>query len=205
MLARPNEYQAVARIKVHRDVQFSGPSDPVFSDPYFIQTEFEVIQSEVVLGKVVEKLDLAREWAKKGAAGGRLKPVEAIGLLKRRLDFRPMRNTELLEIRVGSDDPVEVAKIANTLAETFRDYRMRQQNQLMKSERENANWRIVTYQVEIVDSAIAPALPIRPNRPLAAAVFLFGSLLTIFGIYLAIQVETEQINFDQPSLVTPPL
>lgn len=189
ILARPNEHQAVVRIKVHREVQFAGPNDPVFSDPYFIQTEFEVVQSELILGKVVEKLNLASEWGKKRAAGDRLKPVEAMGLLKRRLHLRPVRNTELLEIQATSDDPVEAAKLANTIAETFQDYRM-QPNLLIQSEREQPNWRTVTYQVDIVDSARVPSRPVRPNRPLAAAVFLFGSLLAIFGIYLATQNGT---------------
>jgi len=187
MLARPNEYRAVVRIKVHRDVQPARPGDPVVYDPYFIQTEFEVIQSEVVLGKVVEKLDLTSEWGKKRAAGDTLTPVEAIGLLKRQMDLRPVRNTELIEIGVSSDDPAEAAKLANTIAETFRDFRL-EQNRLLKTEAEKANSRLLeTCVVEIVDSAIAPARPIRPDRPLAAAVLLFGSLLIILGIYSAKQ------------------
>ena len=64
VLTRPNEYRAAARIKVHRDVQPSRPGDPDVYDPYFIQIELEVIQSEVVLGKVVEKLDLASKWGR---------------------------------------------------------------------------------------------------------------------------------------------
>ena len=177
MLARPNEYQAVVRIKVHREVQSQ-----------FIQTEFEVIQSEVVLGKVAEKLDLTSKWGKKRAAGNRLKPVEAtIGLLKRQMELRPVRNTELIEIGVTRDEPAEAAKLANTIAETFRDFRL-EQNLLLKTEAEKANSRLLeTCVVEIVDSAIAPAKPIRPDRPLAAAALLFGSLLIILGIYAVTQ------------------
>ena len=176
MLAKPDEYRAVVRIKVHQEVQSQ-----------FIQTEFEVIQSEVVLAKVVEKLDLALEWGKKRAAGERLKPVEAIDLLKRQMDLRPVRNTEPIEIGVSSDDPAEAAELANTIAETFRDFRL-EQNRLLKTEAEKANSRLLeTCVVEIVDSAIAPAQQIRPDRPLAAAVLLVGSLLIILGIYSATQ------------------
>jgi len=103
-----------------------------------------VIQSEVVLGKVVEKLDLASEWRKKRAVGDRLKPVEAIGLLKRQMDLRPVRNTELIEIGVSRDDAAEAAKLANTTVGWSR-----------------ANSRLV----EIVDSAIAPAKSICPKPP----------------------------------------
>jgi capsular polysaccharide biosynthesis protein len=110
----------------------------------------------------------------------------SVELLKHQMDLRPVRNTELIEIRVSSDDPTEAAKLANTIAETFRDYRL-DQNRLLKAEKEKANWRVTSYVVEIVDCAIAPAKPIRPNRPLASAVFVFGSLLIIFAIYFAAQ------------------
>ena len=55
---------------------------PISYDPYFIQTEFEVIQSEVILGKVIEDLDLNNEWGKKYANGEPLKTSETIALLK---------------------------------------------------------------------------------------------------------------------------
>src|SRR3954464_13047746 len=54
----PESFASSARIKVERD----HPDIPDLNqsqvldgyDPYFIQTEFEVIQSEIILGKVVE-------------------------------------------------------------------------------------------------------------------------------------------------------
>jgi uncharacterized protein involved in exopolysaccharide biosynthesis len=42
-------------------------------DPYFIQTEFEIIQDRVVLGKVIEALNLNVEWGKKYFGGETLK------------------------------------------------------------------------------------------------------------------------------------
>src|SRR5438874_52820 len=57
----PELYSSMARIKVERDVSdVSGVSGASMNyatyDPYFIQTEFEVIQSEVILDKVIENL-----------------------------------------------------------------------------------------------------------------------------------------------------
>lgn len=184
MLTRPEEYRAVARIKVHREVKVARSGGE--HDPYFIQTEFEVIQCDLILGKVVEKLDLASEWGKKRATGDRLKPDETIGLLKRKLDLQVVPKTELIEIRVSSDDPAEAAKIANTIAETFRDYRLGQ-DRVLKAESEKANSQLTTYEVEIVDSAIAPRKPIRPNRPLASTVFLLGILVMGLGIYFSVE------------------
>src|SRR6478672_12345297 len=51
----PESYSSMARIRVDRDVPdvaFQDRSMGLGYDPYFIQTEFETIQSERVLGKV---------------------------------------------------------------------------------------------------------------------------------------------------------
>src|SRR5262245_62985941 len=65
----PETFSSTARIKVERDQtdiqSLLQPQNPWGYDPYFIQTEFEVIQSEVVLGKVIENLKLYEYWGKK--------------------------------------------------------------------------------------------------------------------------------------------
>src|SRR5579863_7042722 len=66
----PEAYSSKARIKVERDVtDVAGvdgtPSVRGVYDPYFIQTEFEVIQSEKILDKVIERLNLNEVWQKK--------------------------------------------------------------------------------------------------------------------------------------------
>jgi uncharacterized protein involved in exopolysaccharide biosynthesis len=130
VLVSPTIYQATARIRINHD-QMDTPSwgDPRTApgfDPWFIQTEFEVIQSEVVLGKVIQSLDLNKEWGKKHAGGDRLKTWETIALLKSKLEFRPVRNTSLIEIRVSSDKPEEAARIANAIAEAYKALRHEQ-------------------------------------------------------------------------------
>src|SRR5215469_14565410 len=104
----PESFSSMARIKVERDrsdiADLSGQPMIGSYDPYFIQTEFEVIQSEVVLGKVIEALDLNQRWGKKYNGGQRFTTTETMGLLKRQIDLRPVRNTSLIEIRVYSDN-----------------------------------------------------------------------------------------------------
>jgi len=95
-------------------------------DPYYIQTEFELIQSEVILGKVIEDVDLNTVWGKKYANGDRLKTSESLGLLRGRIDLRPVRNTSLMEIRVYSEKPEEAAQIANVVADVYREYRLKE-------------------------------------------------------------------------------
>ncbi|MGO8927851.1 MAG: M56 family metallopeptidase [Limisphaerales bacterium] len=124
----PTTYQSTVRIRVERE-QPDGLADPrglIGYDPYFIQTEFEVLQSEPVLGKVIEALDLNKEWGIKHADGDRLKTLETLALLKSRLDFRVVRNTSLIEIRVSSEKPDEAARIANAIADSYRDLRYEQ-------------------------------------------------------------------------------
>ena len=100
-------------------------------DPYFVQTEFEVIQSEAVLGKVIKELNLNEAWGKK--QGGRtLTTAETMALLKNNLDLRPEKNTGLLDVGVKSDQPEEAAKIANAVAEAYKAHRSEQRAQLSK-------------------------------------------------------------------------
>jgi uncharacterized protein involved in exopolysaccharide biosynthesis len=120
ILLRPMEYQATVRIQVEPDANASGQDESY--DPYFIQTEFEIIQSQIVLGRVVEALNLNVEWGKKYAAGETLNTLETIKLLQRRLNFHLINNTKLIEIAVTDENPVEAAKIANAIAQAYRNY-----------------------------------------------------------------------------------
>src|ERR1019366_3400123 len=99
-------------------------------DPYFVQTEFEAIQSEAILGKVADDLNLKEAWAGKKGAGDKLTTAEAVQLLKQSLDLRPVKNTSLLEIGVKSDKPEEAAKIANAVAEAYKGRRSEERAQL---------------------------------------------------------------------------
>jgi polysaccharide biosynthesis transport protein len=130
----PESFSSTARIKIERDQSdisgFAERPGMQAYDPYFIQTEFELIQSEVILGKVIEDLDLNNVWGKKYANGERLKTSESMQMLKGRMDLRPVRNTSLIEIRVFSEKADEAAKIANALAEAYKAHRLAQRKQL---------------------------------------------------------------------------
>jgi capsular exopolysaccharide synthesis family protein len=129
----PEYYQSTARIKIERDqsdIQFADTRAFGGYDPYFIQTEFEVIQSEQVLKPVIEALGLQKEWGRKYYGGESLKLSEAINLLKGRLDLRPVRNTSLIEIRMLSEKPEEAKRIADEIAKAYLEYRHGQRQNL---------------------------------------------------------------------------
>src|SRR5260221_9106472 len=91
----PEAFSSTARIKIERDqsdIAFQNPQLSSIYDPYFIQTEFEVIQSELILTNVVDALDLRREWGKKLNGGVDLKTEDAMAYLKKSLQLRPVRN-----------------------------------------------------------------------------------------------------------------
>jgi uncharacterized protein involved in exopolysaccharide biosynthesis len=126
----PESFGSTARIRIERDsTDIHGLAEggaPAGYDPHFLQSEFEMIQSERVLQKVIELLDLNREWGRRFANNERLKTFETLGLLKGRIDLRPIRNTSLIEIRVYSERADEAAKIANAIAEAYRQHRLEQ-------------------------------------------------------------------------------
>src|SRR5688572_28416208 len=106
----PESFSSTTRIKVERDTaDIPGMVDPNSGqrsyDPYFIQTEFEVLQSELILGKVIDSLKLDDEWGKKYGGGQRLKRSDTVDFLKRSISLRPVRNASLIEITVFSDKP----------------------------------------------------------------------------------------------------
>lgn len=147
----PKSYQGTARLQLQHVVQPGG-----FSDPYYLQTEFERIQSRAVLGPVVTNLGLTRTWGSRYGVET-LSETACIELLRRMVHCQVVRNTSFLEVRAYSPDPAEAAALANAIARSF------------KSLRPEA-------VVEIVDEAVPPLRPARPNVPLNLAI---GAALSI--------------------------
>src|ERR1044071_442612 len=133
----PESFSSMARIRIDRNTADIAPvvtdrTSPQNYDPYFIQTEFEVIQSEVILKRVVRDLNLNEEWAKKNN-GQPLKTPEILKIMKNNLDLHAIRNTSLIEIRYYSDKPDEAAQIANAVAAAYKSYRLEQSYELMSN------------------------------------------------------------------------
>ena len=130
----PQYYAGTTRIKIDADTgDIPGLTETTTYtpyDPYFIQTEFEIIQDQVVLGKVIQKLDLNERWGKKYNGGEPFTTFETMKLLGKRMSLDTVRNTKLVEITVYSEDRNEAVLIANTIAEVYRDYRLDLRKQL---------------------------------------------------------------------------
>jgi succinoglycan biosynthesis transport protein ExoP len=132
----PEKYSSTARINVQRDVadvsgvQYGPVAGMSSYDPYFIQTEFEVIQSEIILDQVIQNLNLNKVWADKYHLDAPFKTSESRRILKGMIELRPTRNTSLIEIRVTGDSPEEAAKIANEIATAYSTHRQSERRDL---------------------------------------------------------------------------
>ena len=125
-------YSSTARIEINPDItdipSMTGIQASAGYDPYFIQTEFEKMQGEKVLGRVIDALDLNDVWGKKLNGGVPLKTVDTMQLLKQHMSLSPERNTKLIDITVYSEDKQEAADLANGIAQAYQEYRLALRN-----------------------------------------------------------------------------
>jgi capsular exopolysaccharide synthesis family protein len=127
----PETFSSTVRLKVEKDT----PDLPVWGDtsrqywgqphdPFWVQDQFETIQSKVILYQVITNLGLTRKWAEKlKVPSGELSITETFSILKGSIDVRQYRSTSLIEIRAFSEKPKEAADIANEIANVYADYR----------------------------------------------------------------------------------
>ncbi len=130
----PESYASTVRMKVEPDPNLAKNNNSAGTsfDPYFIQTTFEIMESEVMLSNVVAALDLNEKWGDKFNHGVALQTEQTMMLLKNRMVLAPVRNSMLISITVYSDDPKEAAQIANALAASYQNYRVRGLAQLTR-------------------------------------------------------------------------
>lgn len=125
-LMLPNIYASSVRISVSEDAPEINPfaAQQNYSssyNPYFLRTQFEILQSKPILYEVVNRLNLQQEW---GQTGEKLPREVAYAILKNSISVFQQRDTSLIVISVKRDNPDEAADIANELSEVYRDSRL---------------------------------------------------------------------------------
>jgi uncharacterized protein involved in exopolysaccharide biosynthesis/beta-lactamase regulating signal transducer with metallopeptidase domain len=126
-------YRAVSRIKLDSATSVDASTHAPY-DPYFLQTEMEVIQSQPVLRKVIDDLGLTKKWSERYKQPGQFRNAESLAILRTMLSLHPIRNTSLLEIGVYSPNPEEARDIANAVARAYQDYHA---EQVLRSKSDN--------------------------------------------------------------------
>ena len=152
-LFMPKTYMSLSRISIEKDTSDIAPllgmqSGPSAFDPYFIQTEFEKIQSQMVLDKVVTKCELTEKW--KGLNGGKsLTMIEARKILKKAIDIRQFRNTSIIELRAYDREPAMAQKIADALADEYQNHRTEAQKDRVELGIKALTGKMDKYNVDI--------------------------------------------------------
>src|SRR5665213_1298522 len=124
----PVSYSSTAQIKIEPDtgsdiqnMNGTGGIAPTY-DPYFLQTELDILQGPTVLGKVIDALNLNAVWGKKYGVDT-FKTSETVEFLRHQMSLSPVRNTTLVNINVYSADKNEAATLANAVAKAYKEYR----------------------------------------------------------------------------------
>jgi len=116
--------ESTARIKVMRTAPDTAGLETASNqggyDPYFIQSEFEIIKSPAVLDRVIDSLHLTETWSKNGKT---VDKATAEAMLRGRLSISPVRNTTLMDITMKGDSPQESADLANAIADAYSEQR----------------------------------------------------------------------------------
>lgn len=124
----PKIYMSSARISIREDAMDVDVFERQYTssyNPFFLKTQFEIIQSKPILYEVIQNLGLMQRWASAyGAEGGSLSKEDAYMLLRRSLKVVPYRDTSLIDIQAYREDRVEAARIANEVAQVYREYRL---------------------------------------------------------------------------------
>lgn len=127
-------------------------------------TEVRRLESNKLLGKVVETLNLNVEWGKRYGNNSLFKTSESIQILRSRLACEIVPGTNVIEIRAYSEEPHEAAKLANAVAESYAEECWKiwgqeatvQLSRLEASQRKNRE-QVKALRTGLADSTVADA------------------------------------------------
>jgi uncharacterized protein involved in exopolysaccharide biosynthesis len=125
--------------------------------------QLQLLQSSELLKDVSQHLNLPETFAARYGENKPLGDQRVEDLLRRSVQVRRLPGTDLIEIRVYSRSPAECAQLANEIAE--------------------AGARQILHgsgTIRVVEQAVPPLRPSRPNKPLNLA------LGAVVGIFLGI-------------------
>jgi capsular exopolysaccharide synthesis family protein len=124
----PKWYLATAKIRVEKpesEVKLFQNQSSSYYDPYFIQDQFEILQSEKILYRVIENLKLNDVIGRQIGDGQAWPSAITYQYLTRKM-FSPQsrRATSLIELNVQARDPQLAAAIANEIARVYANDRV---------------------------------------------------------------------------------
>ena len=115
-------YRATATVHVLPGIEAGMPVGSEVES--VLQTEADMILSELILSPVIEKLELNITWGKRYNDGQKFKSTESGEILKKSLKVSSLPNSAIIQIDVTRADADESVKIANAVAQSYCDYRV---------------------------------------------------------------------------------
>lgn len=119
----PKWYLATAKIRVEKpesEVKLFENRSSSYYDPYFIQDQFEILQSEKILYRVIENLNLNDVLGRQLNDGQPLPSALTYQYLTRKmLQVESRRATSLIELNVYAREARLAADIANDIARVY--------------------------------------------------------------------------------------
>jgi succinoglycan biosynthesis transport protein ExoP len=131
----PRLYESKVTMEVqpdHADVRIFQPTveGATFGDPRFASTQFQIIQRNEILYPVIDELKLQEKWSQPGMPLGKQQTVVK---LQNMMSIKDVRNTNLIEVSVLSEDPQEAAQIANTIAIVYQNRRIEEHEKVISA------------------------------------------------------------------------
>lgn len=124
----PRWYLATAKIRVEKpegEVKLFQAQSASSYDPYFLQDQFKIMQSEKILYPVIANLKLNTVLAPALDSTGPLPDAVTYNyLLLKMLRVESQRSSSLIEINVFAQDPALGASIANEIARVYSEDRI---------------------------------------------------------------------------------
>jgi succinoglycan biosynthesis transport protein ExoP len=124
----PRWYLSTTKVRVEKpegEVKLFQAQTNNSYDPYFLQDQFKIMQSEKILYPVIERLGLNAKLAPLlGATTALPSPITYRYVLDKMLRVESQRSSSLIEINVFSQEPQLAADIANEIARTYSEDRI---------------------------------------------------------------------------------
>jgi succinoglycan biosynthesis transport protein ExoP len=124
----PRWYLATTKVRVEKpegEVKLFQAQSNNSYDPYFLQDQFKIMQSEKVLYPVIQRLGLNEKLAVTLGASSALPPAITYRyLVDKMLRIESQRSSSLIEINVFAQEPQLASDIANEIARTYSEDRI---------------------------------------------------------------------------------
>lgn len=128
----PEKFRSFARMDIQKDAPDIGTFESysysgMGFDPYWMQTQFEIIKSTAVLYPVIYDLKLQQKYGEKYGDGTEMKLDTTYKILSGSVSLSQTRNTSIIKVSATTYDADLAAEIANKVVEKYKLFRTNKQ------------------------------------------------------------------------------